>query len=227
MDSPPNRRYVPAPRPGVREDAGKRLQLRLDMARPSQFARESETDLANLREKSQPAETARMSEAEARSLVAAEAMVLENSLRAFQRELAARERQVREQELRLSESESAVTRRAAELADERILLEKQKAVFNSGLESGAIDPGRREAGLKAMRELRDEIDEQSRTLEEAKEWLHEREAFLEESERTLFEKIQRHQERECELEQRAEDLRHREEKQAKSASGLSDAPHRH
>jgi len=206
MDSPPSRRYVPAPAPTVREDAGKRLQLRLDMAKPSAFARETESGLANLREKARADEAGRASGAETLSLVAAEAIVLENSLRAFQRELASRERAVREQELRLDEAESAVIRRAAELADERILLEKQKAVYNARLEAGEIDPARGESGLRALRELRDEIDEQSRTLEESKEWLHEREAFLEESERTLFKKMQQQQERESELDQREDEL---------------------
>ena len=211
MDPSNPRRYIPAPPPTPRVDPQKRLQLRLEIAKPSEFTKESESSIVDLLRKTRTP-FAGAGDAAGKS-VEAEAIALENSLRTFQKELVHQERTLREKELHITETEAALNRRATELADSRRMLDKQREVFESGLRSaanGESPAALTEDSLRAMKELQAKIDEQTRALDEAKEWLHERESFLEESEKILFEKMQRQQERESELDQLAENLRARE-----------------
>lgn len=205
-------------------DSRKRLQLRLELTKPSEFTKESESNIVSLLRKTRSPFAGVTSSEEQDGKVEAEALALENSLRSFQKELVQQERTLREKELRVAEIEAAMTRRATELADARRMLDKQREVFESGLRavSEGSDPGHmvNEDSLRAMKELQSKIDEQTRTIEESKEWLHEREAFLEESEKILFEKMQRHQERETEMDQQADNLRNLEKKLNELAAKL-------
>lgn len=224
MDSENPRRYVPAPAPPARMDSQKRLQLRLELSKPSEFTKESESNIVNLLRKTRSPFAGATESAEQDGKVEAEALALENSLRSFQKELVQQERTLREKELRIAEIEAAMARRATELADARRMLDKQREVFESGLRavSDGTDRGHtvNEDSLRVMKELQTKIDEQTRTIEESKEWLHEREAFLEESEKILFEKMQRHQERETEIDQRADNLSNLEKKLGELAAKL-------
>lgn len=212
MDSVSPRRYVPAP-PPVHVDSQRRLQLRLELAKPSEFKKESESSIVDLLRKTRVApegEGAPAASTEGDPRVEAQAEAIETSLRNFQRELVEKERALREKELRLGEVESALTRRASELADARRLLEKRREVLESGLRAGGAEGESRPVdpeSLKAMQELQSRLDEEAKSIEEAKESLREREAFLDESENTLFEKMQKHQEHETELDQKADNLR--------------------
>lgn len=216
MDSAsPPKRYVPAPPPPLaRTETQKRLHLRLELAKPSEFSKHTEGTIVDLLRKTRtPFPMPGIVPADHHRIVEAEAQALEDTLRSFQRELVDRERDLRERELRAAETEAAVVRRAAELAQERALIEGQRKVFESGLSSpeggsAAISEEQR----KALDELQAKLDEQRRAIEEGKQWLQEREAFLEESENTLFEKMQKQQERETELDQLRENLTKREER---------------
>ena len=213
MDQPTPRRYVPAPPPTLRTDAQKRMHLRLELAKPSEFSKQTESTIVDLLRKTRTPFPAQVVPGNDHSkLVEAEAMALENTLRAFQKELVERERELREKELLLSEQETAMTRRAAELAQERALIEKQRQVFESGIKGGSSSAPLSDDRRKALEELQTKLDEQARTIDENKQWLREREAFLEESENTLFEKMQKQQERETELEQVKENLAKHEAK---------------
>ena len=211
MDPLNPRRYVPAPPPAARVESQKRLQLRIELAKPSEFSKESESEIINLLRRTRAPFPGAGGEA-----VEAEALALENSLRAFQRELAAQERALREKELHLAEAEGAIIRRAAELAESRLLVEKQRAVFESKLnptgEGAASSSGLSEESLLAMKDLQSKLDEQTRSIDESKDWLQEREAFLEQSQKTLFQKMQTQQERETEMDQKAENLKGLEKK---------------
>jgi hypothetical protein len=199
-------------------DSKKRMQLRLELSKPSEFTKESESNIVNLLRKTRSPFSGTPESADQEGKVEAEALALENSLRSFQKELVQQERTLREKELRIAETEAAMIRRATELSDARRMLDKQREVFESGLRAASDGSGEahmvNEDSLRVMKELQSKIDEQTRAIEESKEWLHERETFLEESEKILFEKMQRHQERESEMDQQAENLRNLEKKLA-------------
>lgn len=205
MDEHSPKRYVHAPPPISVQDARRPLHLRLELTRPSAFSKETESTIVDLMRKTRAPFPESKTQADHITQVEADAIALENTLRAFQKELVDRERELRARELALAETEAAVTRRASELAMERTLIEKQRQLYETGRRTGdAAEPG---ADAKMYEELRLKLDEQARTIGEGKEWLREREAFLEESEATLFEKMQAQQERETELEQKAENIR--------------------
>lgn len=224
MDPENPKRYVPAPPPPARMGSQKRLQLRLELTKPSEFTKESESNIVSLLRRTRSPFPVTSGSADRDGKVEAEALALENSLRAFQKELVQQERFLREKELRLDETEAAIMRRATELADARRMLEKQREIFESGLRAVAEGSDTthtvNEDNLRAMKELQAKIDEQTRAIEESKEWLHEREAFLEDSERILFEKMQLHQERESEMDQRQENLLALEKKLAELTARL-------
>lgn len=216
------RRYVPAPPPPTSSgEAQKRLQLRLELTKPSAFTKESESSIVDLLRKTRNP-FAGTSQGEENKIVEAEALALEKTLRAFQKELVQQERQQRERQIQLDQTEASIVKRASDLADQRRLLDKQREVFESGLRSAAdggsgFSPVSHES-LRAMQELQAKIEEQTKALEESKQWLAEREAFLDESERTLIEKMQSHQERETELDQRQDDM---EKQRAKLDAALA------
>lgn len=223
MDQANPRRYVPAPPPPISQgEAQKRLQLRLELTKPSAFTKESESSIVDLLRKTRsPFANASAASGEEDKRVEAEALALEKTLRAFQKELVQQERLQRERQIQLDQTEASIVKRASELADQRRLLDKQREVFESGLRSASdgltgSTPVSQES-LRAMQELQVKIEEQTKALEESKQWLAEREAFLDESESTLIEKMQMHQERETELEQRLENL----EKQAVKVEELA------
>lgn len=212
MDQVNPRRYVPAPPPPTsRGEAQRRLQLRLELTKPSAFTKESESSIVDLLRKTRsPFAGVSSASGEEDQLVEAEALALEKTLRAFQKELVQQERLQRERQIGLEQTEASIVKRAGELADQRRLLDKQREVFESGLRSASESfsggtPVSQES-LRAMQELQAKIEEQTKALEESKQWLAEREAFLDESESKLIEKMQAHQERETELEQRLENF---------------------
>lgn len=208
MDPENKRRYVPAPAPPPRMDTRKRLQLRLELNHPTQFVRRSESEIKDLVRKTLDSEKAPGGELTART----EAFELETSLRIFQRELAQKERELRDKELAIEETLQLINRRATALAEARRLIAKQKIAYESGLNAAsaaATDSTSGADNLRALKELQLKIEQQTRTLDEGKEWLHEREAFIEESEKILFDKMQAQQERETELDQREEALAER------------------
>lgn len=216
------RRYVPAPPPPTSSgEAQKRLQLRLELTKPSAFTKESESSIVDLLRKTRNP-FAGTSQGEENKVVEAEALALEKTLRAFQKELVQQERQQRERQIQLDQTEASIVKRAGELSDQRRLLDKQREVFESGLRSaadgvsGSVSP----ESLRAMQELQAKIEEQTKALEESKQWLAEREAFLDESERTLIEKMQTQQERETELDQRQDDMERQRAKLEEALAAL-------
>jgi len=152
-----------------------------------------------------------------------------SALSAHPATLAQREHNLREVESRLvdrermlADAESKLSEREREVWEAEALFEARKQVSDSQVEVVPQgEPG--ESGLpaasdEAMEALRTTLEEQEKSLMEAKAAMKEREEFLEASENKLFEKLQAQQERQIELEQWAEELGTKEAN-LKSASG--------
>jgi hypothetical protein len=129
--------------------------------------------------------------------------------------LAQREHNLRETESRildrerlLADAEARMSERERELWEAEALFEARKEVSQSNEVSS--DNGNSDAPSEAFDALKATLEEQEKSLLEAKSALKEREEFLEASENKLFEKLQAQQEREIELEQWAEELGYKE-----------------
>jgi hypothetical protein len=121
----------------------------------------------------------------------------EHNLRELESRLVDRERVLGDAEARMSERER-------ELWEAEALFEARKDVCQ--VKEETLDDGSNGAPSGALETLRVTLEEQEKSLLEAKTALKEREEFLEASENKLFEKLQGQQEREIELEQWAEEL---------------------
>jgi hypothetical protein len=128
---------------------------------------------------------------------------LERTLRQLEITLAERERVVADAETRLAERERDIAEGEALLAarEQLIAASRQPAPVHS-----AISPEE----IKALDQLREELERQEEHLKEQKQFIREREQFLDECEAKLFEKVQAQQDKENQLEQREEDLRARD-----------------
>lgn len=132
--------------------------------------------------------------------------------------LAQREHNLRETESRildrerlLGDAEARMSERERELWEAEALFEARKEVCQAKEEPS--DNGGAGASSEALDALKATLEEQEKSLLEAKTALKEREEFLEASENKLFEKLQAQQEREIELEQWAEELSDKETSQ--------------
>jgi hypothetical protein len=133
--------------------------------------------------------------------------------------LAQREHDLRETESRildrerlLGDAEARMSERERELWEAEALFEARKEVSQSNEVSS--DNGNSDPPSEAFDALKATLEEQEKSLLEAKSALKEREEFLEASENKLFEKLQAQQEREIELEQWAEELGDKETAQS-------------
>ncbi|RKX31106.1 MAG: hypothetical protein DRP71_13980 [Verrucomicrobia bacterium] len=132
--------------------------------------------------------------------------------------LAQREHNLRETESRLldrerlmGDAEARMAERERELWEAEALFEARKDVSQAREETS--DDSSNGASSEALDTLKATLEEQEKSLLEAKTALKEREEFLEASENKLFEKLQAQQEREIELEQWAEELGDKESTQ--------------
>ncbi|MFO8027483.1 MAG: hypothetical protein R6U56_07450 [Opitutales bacterium] len=107
----------------------------------------------------------------------------------------------------LTEKEKYLEARTLELNEREALLEAHKKVVDS---KTAEAPSPAEQGadgeLAALKALQAELEAQEASLKEARQMLHEREAYIEQCENDLVEKSMRLTEREARLEQREEDV---------------------
>jgi hypothetical protein len=107
----------------------------------------------------------------------------------------------------LSEKEKYLEARTLELNEREALLEAHKKVVESkpaGGSSGEEQHASKE--MEALKALQAELEAQEASLKEARNMLHEREAYIEQCENDLVEKSMQLTEREAQLEQREEDL---------------------
>lgn len=132
--------------------------------------------------------------------------------------LAQREHNLRETESRIldrermmGDAEARMAERERELWEAEALFEARKDVSQAKEEPS--DDGSNGASSEALDTLKATLEEQEKSLLDAKTALKEREEFLEASENKLFEKLQAQQEREIELEQWAEELGDKESSQ--------------
>jgi len=129
--------------------------------------------------------------------------------------LAQREHNLRETESRLLDRERLLADAEARMSDREREIWEAEALFEARKEVSlsnevSSDNGNSDASSEAFDALKATLEEQERSLLEAKSACKEREEFLEASENKLFEKLQAQQEREIELEQWAEELGYKE-----------------
>ncbi|PXA05132.1 hypothetical protein DDZ13_04000 [Coraliomargarita sinensis] len=107
----------------------------------------------------------------------------------------------------LAEKEKYLEARALELNEKEALLEAHKKVVDSKTSADASgDPKNHGEEMEALKALRAELETQEASLKEARNMLHEREAYIEKCENDLVEKSMVLTEREAQIEQREEDL---------------------